>query len=170
MAMTLIERINVTGSSNLSYTFSNIPQTYTDLLVISTNQSAGTASDVMTIAFNGDTTMANYDVMLWRYTQSIGTDGTWVGDNNFSALSLGQTTYPSFAAGTTIYIPNYTSSSTAKSANCKTGSSGNASAAASQIGIYGVQWTGTSAITSITFSGYGLYPTTGSTFSLYGVS
>ena len=168
--MTLIQRINVTTSSNLAYTFSNIPQTYVDLLLINTMQSAGTNSDVMTLAFNGDTTMANYDTMLWRYTQGVGTDGTWVGDNNFSSLSLGQTSFSSFAGGTTIYIPNYTNSSTAKIANCKTGTATNTSVSHSQVGIYGVQWTGTSAITSITLSGYGLYPTSNSTISLYGIS
>jgi hypothetical protein len=170
MAMTLINRINVTSSANLTHVFSNIPQTYTDLFLTITSQSAGSGLDNVTMYLNGDSTMSNYNQILFRYTQSIGLNGAYVANSYFCSLSPGQTDWASFPGGTTVYIPNYTSSSTAKGYNIKTGTTVNSVNVASQVGLYPVQWNGTAAITSITLSGYGLYPTSNSTFSLYGIS
>jgi hypothetical protein len=171
MAMALIERINVTSNSNLTYTFSNIPQTYKDLLVISTNQSAGSGVDSMFMRINGDTG-TGYSQILFRYTQSIGTDGTYItpGSYVFTSISPGATSYNNFYGGATIYFPNYTNASIAKGWNVKTGVSTNVANSSSSINLIPGQSTVTGAITSITFSGYGLYPTSNTTFSLYGIS
>jgi hypothetical protein len=168
--MELIERINVTSSSNLTYTFSNIPQTYTDLYVVISSQSAGTGLDNVTVYINGNSTGTNYNQILFRYTQTAALNGTYVANSYFASLSPGQTGLSNFSGGTTLYFPNYTSTSTQKGWNIKTGTSVNSVEAASQIGLYPTTSNITSAITSITMSGYGLYPTSNSTFSLYGIS
>jgi hypothetical protein len=171
MTMTLIARTDVTSSSNLSYTFSSIPQTYTDLLIISTNQSSGAAIDSLFVRINGDTG-SNYGGILFRWTQGIGTDGGYISNNQYftCVLSPGTTSYSSIYGGNTLYFPNYVNSSTAKGWNVKGGSSTAVSNSSSTSWIASGQWTGTAAITSITLSGYGLYPTSNTTFSLYGIS
>jgi hypothetical protein len=56
MAMALIERINVTTNANVEYTFSSIPQTYTDLLLVSAIMGVGSNSDGPFVRINGITT------------------------------------------------------------------------------------------------------------------
>lgn len=170
MAMTLIQRIDVTTNANLTYTFSSIPQTYVDLMVVATAQSAGSGTDNITMYINGNSTSTNYHNILFRYTQSIGVNGAYVANSYFNTISPGQTGFPSFAGGGVSYFPNYTNTSTQKGWNVKTGSSVNASSTGSIVGLFPTTSNITAAITSITLSGYGLYPTSNSTFSLYGIS
>jgi hypothetical protein len=156
------------GASNIQFT--NIPQTYTDLMVVATAQSAGSGTDNITMYINGNSTGTNYHNILFRYTQSIGVNGAYVANSYFFAVSPGQTGFPTFAGGSTAYFPNYTNTSTQKGWNTKTGSSVNASSTGSIVGLFPTISNITAAITSITLSGYGLYPTSNSTFSLYGIS
>ena len=172
MAMTLIERINVTSAANLAYTFSNIPQTYVDLMLIANIQNNGAGADGTFMRFNNDTG-GNYIGNTFRYTQAIGTNGGFIAQNSYVsevAGAVGTVTYANFSHGVHMYIPNYTSTSTAKSANSKHGVSINVSNSQATIAIVGFQWTGTAAITSISLSGYGTYPTSNTTYTLYGIS
>jgi hypothetical protein len=172
MAMTLIKRINVTSAANISYTFSSIPQTYTDLMLIANIQNNGTSVDGMFMRFNGDTGNS-YIGNVFRYTQVLATNGGYIPQNAYISevgLGTGTATYPNFSAGHTMYIPNYTSTSTAKTLNSRWGSHVNTSTAQNATGITAFQWTGTAAITSISLSGYGTYPTSNTTYTLYGIS
>jgi hypothetical protein len=173
MAMTLIQRTNVTTNANLAYTFSSIPQTYVDLLLVATAQVDYATADGMFIRLNGDTG-SSYSGQIFRYTQTVGTNGSYVPTNSYiteSILQMGQqTTYQYYAGGSMVYFPNYVSTSTAKASNTKVGSSPNLTNNQAAIGINAFQWTGTAAISSITISGYGAYPTSFSTYSLYGIS
>ena len=171
MAMTLIQRINVTTSANLAYSFTSIPQTYTDLFLVITSQSAGTNGDALFIQMNSDTGN-NYSGLYLRYNQSVGPNGGYQTANAYinPAPSPGQTTYPNYAGGTTVYFPNYTNTSIAKGLNSRGGTSLADSTIYSTTGIIAEQWSGTAAISTITLSGYGLYPTSNSTYTLYGVS
>lgn len=171
MAMTLIQRYDVTTSATLAYTFTSIPQTYTDLFLVLTNQSAGSNTDGQTVRVNNDSA-ANYTQNYFRYTQSVGTNGGYVSatGNPQATTSAGQSNLNGYGGGTTIYFPNYTSTSTAKSWNAKVGLSVNAATSNSTISIIGTQWTGTAAISSIQISGYALYPSAYTTLSLYGIS
>jgi hypothetical protein len=172
MAMTLIERINVTSAANLAYTFSSIPQTYTDLMLIANIQNDGTSADGSFMRFNNDTG-GSYIGNTFRYTQTIGTNGSYIPQGSYIsevAGAVGTATYANFSHGVHMYIPNYTSTSTAKSANSKHGASINVNNNQNTINICGFQWTGTAAITSISLSGYGTYPTSNTTYTLYGIS
>lgn len=171
MGMTLIQRFDVTSSATLAYTFSSIPQTYVDLFLVLTSQSDGSGTDGQTVRVNGDSA-ANYTQNYFRWTQSVGTNGGYVSatGNPQSTTSVGQTAFPNFAGNTTMYFPNYTSTSTAKGWNAKVGSDVNVATSNSTISIIATQWTGTAAITSIQISGYALYPSAYTTLSLYGIS
>jgi hypothetical protein len=171
MAMTLISRTDVTSSAILAYSFSSIPQTYVDLLLIMTNQSSGSSIDGQTLRVNNDST-SSYTQLYFRYTQATGTNGGWVAinANPQNTTSAGQSSFANFAGVASIYFPNYTSTSTNKGWNTKTGSDMNTAAATSSVSIIATQYTGTAAITTITISGYALYPSANSTFSLYGIS
>lgn len=172
MAMTLIERIDVTSAANLAYTFSNIPQTYVDLMLIANIQNNGASADGTFLRLNGDTGN-NYIGQVFRYTQAIGTNGGYIAQNAYVsevAAAVGTATYANFAAGATMYIPNYRSTSTAKTVNSRFGSHVNTSTSQNVTAITAFQWTGTAAITSISLSGYGTYPTSSTTYSLYGIS
>ena len=169
MAMTLISRIDVANSSNLTHTFSNIPQTYVDLLAIVTGQSAGSGIDNITMYINGNSTMSNYNNILFRYTQGTGVNGAYVANSYFNTLSPGQSSYNIFSGNSITYIPNYTNSTNQKGWNTKTGLDANASNA-SIVGLFPTTSNITSPVTSITFSGYGLYPGAYTTISLYGIS
>jgi hypothetical protein len=172
MAMTLIERIDVTSAVNLAYTFSNIPQSYIDLMLIANIQNNGTSADGTFIRLNGDTGN-NYIGQVFRYTQGIGTNGGYISQNAYVsevAAAVGTATYANFSAGATMYIPNYRSTSTAKTINSRFGSHVNTTNSQNVTAITAFLWTGTAAITSISLSGYGTYPTSNTTYSLYGIS
>lgn len=170
MAMTLISRIDVTSSANLTYTFSSIPQTYADLMLVVTGQSAGSGTDNLLVYINGNTTNSNYNQILFRYTQTIGANGSYVANSTFNALSAGQSSNNGYAGGTTTYFPNYTNSTNQKGWNSKTGLTVNSASSSSIAGIFATTSNITAAISSITCSGYGLYPNAYTTLSLYGIS
>jgi hypothetical protein len=174
MTMTLIERINVTNSGGVGYTFSNIPQTYTDLLLITCIMGTGTNIDGPFVQINGITTASYTFNMLRRNNASSGiNDGGYTSATTYTAptlFSAGQTTYPNFAGNGLCYFPNYTNTSINRGWNAFSGVSSNSSTVNAQTIITGGTNPTTAAITSILVSGYGLAMYTGSTLSLYGIS
>jgi hypothetical protein len=174
MAMTLIERINVTSNGSAGYTFSAIPQTYTDLVLITCIMGLGSNIDGPFVQINGITTASYSFNMLRRNNASGGiNDGGYTGSTTYTAPTLysaGQTTYPNFAGNGWCYFPNYTNTSINRGWNSIAGVSSNSSTVNSQMIITGGTNTTTAAITSILVSGYGLNMFTGSTLSLYGIS
>lgn len=153
-----------------SVTFDNIPQTgYTDLKIVSSARTTDTSSygDAILVRFNGLTT---------NYT-SRRLYGTGAGANSTS----GTTMYAGFASsnGQTastfgnaeLYIPNYTSTTVAKSSSSDGVSENNSANAIAQFSANlwnpGTQ----AAITSITLlPEVGASFVSGSTFSLYGIA
>lgn len=171
MAMTLIERINVTTNSNVSYTFSSIPQTYNDLLLVGCMMGVGNNSDGAFVQLNGITT-ATYSFNMLRRTIGIGNDGGYTGSTQYTAptiFSAGQTNLTNFAGNGWVYFPNYTNTNINRSWNSLAGISSNTSSSNSQGIISGATNTTTAAITSILVSGYALAIATGTTLSLYGI-
>jgi len=147
------------ASAAASYTFSSIPGTYTDLVLVATPL-CSTASN-FTFQFNGDTA-TNYSA-------------TGVAGNGSSAVSwrqisstvpyLGNYSYTDTTSSSNIIsIMNYSNSTTNKSFLCR---ASNSSIAVE--GIVGL-WRSTAAITSILvkFTG-GANFNIGSTFTLYGI-
>ena len=165
-----IATVTVGSGGATSIGFSNIPQTYTDLVILVSSRTDGSGNMCMQI--NGSTT---------SYSQ-IRLGGT--GSGTYSNTSTGQSGSPgnSFLAGISggssntastfgsaqIYIPNYTSNNN-KSAASESNQENNATTAYSE--LFAGLWSNTSAVTSITLL---TYDTGGkfvqySTATLYGI-
>lgn len=171
MPMTLIQRIDVTSSGSTGYTFSSIPQTYNDLLIVGCFMGLGNNTDGPFVQINGITS-ATYSFNMLRRTINIGNDGGYTGSTSFTNptfYSAGQTNLTNFAGNGMCYFPNYTNTNINRGWNALSGISSNTTSSNSQGIITGGSNTTTAAITSILVSGYGLNITTGSTISLYGI-
>lgn len=172
-AMTLIERIVVSGSPNGSITFSGIPSGYKDLMIVfqarDTNNTNADGSSRMII--NGDTTAANYTSTQYTIgsgattttnTAAASSSGIVVANipgviNQANALASGRILIPNYA-GTTFYKSFLT-----QYESCF--NSGFTISAGVMTGI----WKSTTAINSITISCSYTAFADGSTFSLYGM-
>lgn len=150
------------SSATGTVTFSSVPQTYTDLILVSSRQQASAAR--LFLRFNNDTTTLYSDTWL----TGEGANAFSGRDINTSSISIGGiwngTTTTTWATNIT-HIMNYTNTTTFKStltrdANNK-GSSGTVEAMA---GLY----RSTSAITTVNIVG-GSNFAVGSTFTLYGI-
>lgn len=150
------------SSTATSITFSGIPQTYTDLvLVANTIVASGTGNDVA-LRFNGDSG-SNYS-----NTYMLGTGSTTISGRN--SLTYSDNGYLDANSGNPntriINIPNYTNATTFK-INTSRASGVNGG----QTTAYVNTWRSNSAITSITvFSSFSLTYAVGTTFNLYGVA
>ena len=160
---TLLQKITVGPTSVATVIFSNIPQTYTDLMVKTSTRGAGTVnSSEVSISFNGVTTNLSSKILY-------GT-GTTVGSSSLTTIP-GVGTAASDLANTygysEFYIPNYTW------ANNKhvlvDGVAENSGTTAYQYTTSGY-WASSAAITSITLTNAQGNFVQNSTFYLYGVS
>ena len=167
--MTLIASNTVGSGGVTTYTFSSIPQTYTDLIlkVSARTNASGTYVDDLILQFNSSTT--NYS-----YTQLYGT-GSAVGSGNSSGLAGAYAgTFDSTNAtantfgNSEMYIPNYAGSNYKSiSANAVTENN----ATASFQNLVASLWSNTAAITSITLASLnGGSFIQYSTFYLYGIN
>jgi hypothetical protein len=145
----------VTGSSVASYTFSNIPQTYTDLVLI-VRGSAGSGANCY-LQFNGDTG-SNYTAV-------------YMGGNGSSSDSGRNTTASAGYIGAfygnsmlTTHVMNYSNTSMFKNFLSRQGD------AAQFTRFYVDSWNSTSAVTSIKVLGVEQNFDVGTTFSLYGIA
>jgi hypothetical protein len=105
-----IQTVTVGSGGAASMDFTSIPQTYTDLqIVVSSRTSRADASDYFTIAFNSDTTGANYS-----YRDLIGSGTAASSSASTASLSGGETVgnnaTASIFGNAQVYIANYTSS------------------------------------------------------------
>jgi hypothetical protein len=149
------------GSATASVTFSSIPSTYTDLMLVSsiTNSSAG-SNYSLSFRFNGDTG-SNYSNTYLYGNGSSATSGRESG----TFINIGNTT---FTSGTfspmTISIQNYANTTTYKTIIGRGNNVGAYVMAA--VGL----WRSTTAITSITIAPeFTVNWNAGSTFTLYGI-
>lgn len=150
-----IATTTATGSST-TVTFSSIPQTYTDLIII--GQGVGSCPEPY-IRFNGDTSS------LYSYIRMYGNGSTASSDRGSNETSYFVTT-GSFTDGMFVFqLNNYSNTTT-----FKTGLS-RSSRAGSHVSFICGLYRSTAAITSIVLtaaSGQGNL-TNGSTFTLYGI-
>jgi hypothetical protein len=131
------------GSTTASITFSSIPQTFTDLLIVFSGRSdRSNAFDNIRVMPNGLAT----DVSS-RMLYGSGSGASSFTEAYISGYTGGNTATSSTFGNSSIYISNYTSSAQ-KSFSMDSVSENNASAASQAISA-GL-WTGTDAITSIT--------------------
>lgn len=171
MALTYDALSTVTCTGNTSsIDFTNIPQTYTDLLLLLSLRGNGYNATDVNMRFNSDTG-SNYGYRLfWKDGNSTSVTGSTVASavSMFTGFGTGSNTTASAWASNSIYIPNYTLSRS-KVASIESVTEANTSDTWN-IGNAGI-WTGTAAITSIS-----LFPPTGgqyyiasSTVTLYGI-
>lgn len=144
---------NTLGSSSSSLTFSSIPGTYTDLVIVFSGTSTALAG--INIQFNGDTG-TNYSRTVLDGNGSAASSSRET-SQVASTLGLSSTTQ----SDTIFHIFDYANTTTYKTVLSR------ANVSASLVRAAAGLWRSTAAVTSITLS----YPTfnTGSTFKLYGI-
>ena len=150
------------GSAAASYTFSSIPGTYTDLILIANFD--GSASSYTTITFNGVTGTS------YSRTRIIGAGTTVSSDRTTSAAGFINLTYNTAGTPSTgVYqIFNYANTTTYKTALFRDASRPDDTALT--VGLFrGSTGSATDAITSITLTKASGNYTVGSTFTLYGI-
>ena len=141
---------NTLGSATASVTFSSIPGTYTDLVLIvdSTITSGGVDTR---IRINGDTS-TNYS-----RTYMYGDGSSTVSGRNSTDDAIG-------SGSKTIHnVMNYSNTTTYKTAVARYGTAGSLTLAQTAL------WRSTAAITSLTILVLSSTFTAGSTFNLYGI-
>lgn len=167
MSYTLIERQELTSAAS-SISFNNIPQFYSDLFIVVSARSARTdfPHAGITMSINGST--ANQTSRFLRGMAGFGVES---GANEGAVFTLpaSATTANTFS-NSSMYIPNYTSS-LAKSFSVddviETNTTGNWDWL---LRIFTGLWTGTTAITSLSFIGASGNFVAGSSISLYGIN
>jgi hypothetical protein len=154
---------NTTGTgSSSSVTFSSIPSTYTDLILIA-NGAVTSLTGNPCLQFNSDTGN-NYS-----YTNLYGT-GSAAGsyrDSNSNKIQLVGNTYFSTTLNTNliIHIQNYSNATTNKTVLCRSNKA--TDGVDESVGL----WRSTAAINSITFlTANGFLISANSTFTLYGIA
>jgi hypothetical protein len=146
------------GSSVSSVTFSSIPATYRDLIVVA-SALAATANSNVILRVNGDATSGNYSRVTMNGTGSIATSST--GDPQFVTEYAYMTTTSRVIIKTSFLDASATDKHKTyltRSDNSATGTTALAN-----------RWANTAAITSIGLLGDTSNFAAGSTFSLYGV-
>ena len=158
MAATYTPIASITlGAAAPSVTFSSIPQTYTDLVLV-TNTISPSDGSAITLQFNSDTA-TNYST---TFVYGNGTSAISARTTSSTSIYVGRS-FTEFSPGIT-NIMNYSNSTTNKTVLSR----GNA--AGSLTILYAGLWRSTSAVTSINLSNQGSVNfSIGSTFNLYGI-
>jgi hypothetical protein len=146
------------GSASASVTFSSIPGTYTDLVLV-INPTMAANADV-TLIFNGNTANAYSST----YLTGNGTSATSSRFTFMPKIYLDQVNTGTTIVQYNVNIMNYANTTTYKTVLSRY--SGTSKGAEATVGL----WRGTDAITSMTITGDGQNFTTGSTFNLYGIT
>ena len=153
------------GSAAASYTFSSIPGTYTDLVVVANaGVTSGTAQTLLT--FNGSSAAYYSNIILWGSGSTAGSVGqanqAFIYGNYYSDVNTS-------ISNTTIFnVQNYSNSTTYKTVLTR---GNNAALGVSAIvGLWrGSTGSSTAAITSVTLTASASTYIAGSTFTLYGI-
>jgi hypothetical protein len=156
----------VLGSAAASVTFSSIPQSYTDLILVSSQLYTSTGGDRYATFQVGNGSVDTNSNYSWTYFDTYpGTPNT----GNTPNQTFGYHSYtPSIPTSTamvcSMHIQNYSNTTTNKTMLHRWG------AASPMTGIYANLWRSTAAINIITITAAGANFTTGSTFTLYGIA
>ena len=167
--MELISTLTVGAGGAASITFSSIPATYTDLvLLFSVRSSNSSTTNAALFSLNGST--ANFtDNWLQGNGSSASSNsngGAAYGNGGYLGLINGDTSTANTFSNVQLYIPNY-AGSTNKTFSVN-GVVENNATAGWNICVAGV-WANTSAITSLSLSTYSANMKEGTTASLYGI-
>ena len=151
---------NTLGSATASVTFSSIPATYTDLVLVVNAIAATTTDGSITLRFNSDSS-SNYS-----YTRILGLgSGTPISSRGTSTTLIFAGIISNSVLGTTlIQLNNYANTTTYKNTLARSGKAD--SYVSADVGL----WRSTAAITSIVLAiNDNNNFATGSTFTLYGI-
>lgn len=160
---------NILSSSAGTVTFSSIPATYTDLMLLASirTSQAGVNNGTATLTFNGDTA-ANYGVTSINAYGSGGNTGNSTGLSGIS-LNSGALNSAGHLADTfthhEMYIASYKESGY-KTFMMQTAGEDNVTSV--YMGIQAGLWSNSAALTSITYTCGGNF-VSGSSFYLYGI-
>jgi len=175
MANTLkLIKTHTVGSGGESIiTFNNIPQTYTDLMILgSVKTSRNGANDFIKGYFNSDTTDGNYSGFLNYNTTGAISGVSFAGASApryFGDVPGNSAGVASMFSQTRIWINGYSDSNT-KSYGSESGQNSAVSGTTQLLTYSQGRWAGTSAITSISFTCGVTGPWVEfSTMSLYGI-
>lgn len=161
MAKTYEPIATTTLAGGTSYTFSSIPSTYTDLILISNSKFGGTRT-IYSMQFNGDTA-TNYS-----YTNIAGNGTSAISERDPNSAMIAIGLISDQWQTTTIQIQNYSNTTTYKTNLSRGNSLG--TTATQDVNAYVGTWRSTAAINAIK-----VYPinltafTSGTTLTLYGI-
>ncbi len=170
---TLIEHKKLDAAA-ASITFSNIPQTYTDLYLLVSARSDGTGNNYTGLGINGVNTNQTSRFLYGTGSGTGSVSLTGASDYNAIAYMPISTTTSNTFSSASFYIPNYTSN-VAKSISIDAVAENNATAGQQE--IMAALWNSTAAITSLTVAsvaGSSLQASgnmvSGSSATLYGIN
>ena len=148
------------GSNTTSVTFSSIPSTYTDLVLIANTRlvSSGSGTNYL-VTFNGDTG-SNYSITY------VTGNGTSASSGRASNQTFMDTAY--MPSNSVLGVIKYSINNYANTTTYKTLLSRSDQADAGVFAYVGL-WRSTAAITSMTIAGGASNIISGSTFTLYGI-
>lgn len=158
MTMTLISTTQVAAGGAASITFSAIPATYTDLVVLLSSRATSTTAGI-TLNLNGSASS-----FTTRYMQGNGSAGSSTTNTTLIGNSCISTDTSNAFSNLMLHIPDYAGSAN-KTFTSETVTENNSSTAYQQ--VFAGIWANTSAITSITLNLANFAQNT--TASLYGV-
>ena len=158
------------ASAASSYTFSSIPATYTDLVIVANYAGFSATGATTLIQLNGDATTTRYSS---TNVEGDGTSATSGRYNNATAqagmlLGGGNLGYGTGQAIEVFHIMNYSNATTYKTVLFRNSETYSSASIRQSVGL----WRSTAAITSMTITTDNLsvcYFTSGSTFSIYGI-
>lgn len=157
-----IATITVSGTTTQSVTFSSIPATYTDLVLVHSVKTDTSDTDVV-MQFNGDTG-SNYSNTFLSGTGTTAVSGRVTNQTFLYCDSYGAALTTNYNAAI-IHINNYSNTTTNKTMLSRSNNAG--------LGVDAIVglWRSTAAINSITLDLLGTrIISAGSTFSLYGIA
>lgn len=146
MTMTVIQHIEL-GSAAANITFSSIPNTYTDLVLVCSLRYSGSFGIAnVTLRVNGSTATQYSERMLYTSSGSVTSASTSNIDRFDFSYAPGATNTASTFSSTQFYFPNYLSSN-AKSMSAETSVESNGTPWFE--GIVAGLWNNTTAISSL---------------------
>lgn len=166
MTMTLISTVNSSGNSTL--TFSSIPQTGTDLLLVASLRSDYAGTDQVRIAFNTGSFTTRYLNGTGTAVSSTTAEGSMPSTAGWYSNINGANSSSSVFTTISVYIPNYTGT-TVKSGSIEVATENSLSTTAFMRMIAG-QNSQTTGITTVTLGLYNGPYANGSTASLYKIT
>ena len=147
----------VLGSDASSVTFSSIPATYTDLVLVFSARAVSGGPFSVTARINGDT--ANYSDTYLTGDGTTATSARTTGESSLNPFNISSGAFGTYS----FFLMNYSNTTTFKTLLGRAGSANYRTSAFVEL------WRSTAAITTFLVSVAGGNFITGSTFTLYGI-